>query len=228
MGRLAQTLAISVEASDASKHRRSKVMPTATSSRLGCKYKIHGHLCALEPPGCNPDLPHRMYWLALRAGVLRRAVSQRGTARERGARFDLCAAPRRSALACQVRQRTAPPAATSLCVRLQRAGMVRSGAREIRTASSQAVPPKRVVAFPSSGAINVLSVLSFSSRHCWLTNRSTGHFAAVRVWPSIHSWPNTAHRKVPVSSNVRPPNNNQWRTARFLKAVNLNAQIEHF
>ena len=35
-----------------------------------------------------------------------------------------------------------------------------------------------------------------------LTGRSTGHFAAVRVWPSFHSWPNTAHRKVPVSSNV--------------------------
>ena len=35
------------------------------------------------------------------------------------------------------------------------------------------------------------------------TIRSTGQFAAVRVRPSFHSWPNTAHRKLPVSSNVR-------------------------
>ena len=42
MGRLAQTLAISVEKSAAFKHRCSKVMPTATTWRLGCKYKILG------------------------------------------------------------------------------------------------------------------------------------------------------------------------------------------
>ena len=48
------------------------------------------------------------------------------------------------------------------------------------------------------------NAVPFPFRHCWLTHRSTGHFAAVRVWPSFHSWPNPAHRKVPVSSNVRP------------------------
>ena len=37
-----------------------------------------------------------------------------------------------------------------------------------------------------------------------LTIHSTGHFAACRVWPSFHSGPNPTHRKVPVSSNVRP------------------------
>ena len=42
MGRLAQTLAISVEKSAASKHRCSKVMSTATTSRHGCKYKLLG------------------------------------------------------------------------------------------------------------------------------------------------------------------------------------------
>ena len=38
-----------------------------------------------------------------------------------------------------------------------------------------------------------------------LTIRSTGHFAAVQVWAKNHS-PNPAHRKMPVSSNVRRQN----------------------
>ena len=36
-----------------------------------------------------------------------------------------------------------------------------------------------------------------------LTTRSTGHFAAVQFWAQEPS-PKSAHRKVPVSSNVRP------------------------
>ena len=40
-----------------------------------------------------------------------------------------------------------------------------------------------------------------------LTIRSTGHFAAVGLWPSFHSWPNANLRKTPVSSNVRPHKN---------------------
>ena len=42
-----------------------------------------------------------------------------------------------------------------------------------------------------------------AEKDCGLTNRSTGHFAAVRAWLSFHFQPNTAHRKVPVSFNVR-------------------------
>ena len=38
--------------------------------------------------------------------------------------------------------------------------------------------------------------------HCWLTLRSTGHFAAVGLWPSFHSRPKPNLRKTPVSSNV--------------------------
>ena len=36
-----------------------------------------------------------------------------------------------------------------------------------------------------------------------LTTRSTGHFAAIQFWAQEPS-PKSAHRKVPVSSNVRP------------------------
>ena len=38
--------------------------------------------------------------------------------------------------------------------------------------------------------------------HCWLTLCSTGHFAAVGLWPSFHSRPKPNLRKTPVSSNV--------------------------
>ena len=145
--RLASTLAISVEESVAPELRRSKVMPTATTSHLGCKYQSLGHLRALESPACNSDGQHRMYWMALRASVLRRAVSQRSSAHERGSRFDLCTATRQGSLAFQLRQRTAPRAATRLCVPLQRAAIARSGAMEIHTASHQAVPPQNGCCF---------------------------------------------------------------------------------
>ena len=39
-----------------------------------------------------------------------------------------------------------------------------------------------------------------------LTIRSTGHFAAVGLWPSFHSWPKPNLRKTPVSSNVSHQN----------------------
>ena len=38
---------------------------------------------------------------------------------------------------------------------------------------------------------------------CRLTIRSTGQFAACRLWASFHSRPTAACRKMPVSSNVR-------------------------
>ena len=57
-------------------------------------------------------------------------------------------------------------------------------------------PPTRVERF-------IPSLKLFAGRG--LTDRSTGHFAAVQVW-AINSSPNSVHRKVPVSSNVRPHN----------------------
>ena len=42
-----------------------------------------------------------------------------------------------------------------------------------------------------------------SQGQCWLTLRSTGHFAAHRRWASFHSRPTPVCRKMPVSSNVR-------------------------
>ena len=44
-----------------------------------------------------------------------------------------------------------------------------------------------------------------AEKDCGLTNRSTGHFAAVQFWAQKSS-PKFAHRKVPVSSNVRRRN----------------------
>ena len=64
-----------------------------------------------------------------------------------------------------------------------------------------------------SHAIASAHLLYFSFRNfiarllpyrCGLTIRSTGRFAAVRVWAPFHSSPNAALRKSPVSSNVRP------------------------
>jgi hypothetical protein len=46
-------------------------------------------------------------------------------------------------------------------------------------------------------------MLRASSLALRLTNRSTGHFAACGNWASFHSHPIAAHRKMPVSSNVR-------------------------
>ena len=44
-----------------------------------------------------------------------------------------------------------------------------------------------------------------------LTIRSTGQFAACRLWASFHSRTNPAYRKLPVSSNVRRHSNTKWR-----------------
>ena len=66
-------------------------------------------------------------------------------------------------------------------------------------------PPRTSVAQFKCGASNSFKISAPSNREqCWLTLRSTGHFAAVQVWASFHSRLNPAYRKMPVSSNVRP------------------------
>ena len=64
-------------------------------------------------------------------------------------------------------------------------------------------PPRKSVAQFKCGASNSFKISAPSNQgQCWLTIRSTGHFAAHRRWASFHSRPNPAHRKMPVSSNV--------------------------
>ena len=59
-------------------------------------------------------------------------------------------------------------------------------------------------------------------KQCGLTGRSTGHFAAGRVWASFHSRPNPAHRKMPVSFNVRP---HQYNICAFRRTVKLKSSF---
>lgn len=61
-----------------------------------------------------------------------------------------------------------------------------------------------------SGRARTLKVFGPRSNiiQCGLTGRSTGHFAAGRVWASFHSRPNPARRKMPVSFNV---SHQRWR-----------------
>ena len=92
MGRLASTLAIRVAEPFVPEHRRSKAMPTDATPRFDCKYQLQKRQ---STPGIEVedlDDQRSMFWLALRAGVLRRAISQRGTAQERGAVFNAGAA----------------------------------------------------------------------------------------------------------------------------------------
>ena len=68
-------------------------------------------------------------------------------------------------------------------------------------------------------ASNSRSVQTHATPHskrkpCRLTLRSTGQFAAFRLWASFHSRPNPACRKLPVSSNVRHQNRRRWRAGR--------------
>ena len=91
MGRLAQTLAIRVAEPFVPDHRRSKAMPTDATPRFDCKYQMQKRQ---STPGIGVedfDDWRSVFWLALRAGVLRRAISQRSTAQERGAVFNACA-----------------------------------------------------------------------------------------------------------------------------------------
>ena len=68
---------------------------------------------------------------------------------------------------------------------------------------STSTPTRKSVAQFKSGASNSFRISAPSNREqCWLTLRSTGHFAAHRRWASFHSRPNPARRKMPVSSNV--------------------------
>ena len=92
MGRLAQTLAIRVAESFVPEHCRSKAMPTDANPRFDCKYQMQKRQCTsgIEVEDFNDQ--RSMFWVALRAGVLRRAISQRGTAQERGAVFNAGAA----------------------------------------------------------------------------------------------------------------------------------------
>ena len=196
-------------------------MPTATTSRLGCKYKILGAFARVGiaclqfrwsaqnvlVSASHQRAAPRSQSTKLRAGARSQVRPLRGSATRRAristkATHSASGSNKACACCCSVQQVPAP------------------GPWKFTLPATKQFPPKMVVAFAFSTAISVLSVLSFASRHCWLTNRSTGHFAAVRVRPSFHSWPNTARRKVPVSSNVRPRktaaptacrNGRQWR-----------------
>ena len=65
-------------------------------------------------------------------------------------------------------------------------------------------PSRKSVAQFKCGASNSFKISAPSNREqCWLTLRSTGHFAAHRRWASFHSRPLPVSRKMPVSSNVR-------------------------
>ena len=65
-------------------------------------------------------------------------------------------------------------------------------------------PPRKSVAQFKCGASNSFKISAPSNREqCWLTLRSTGHFAAHRRWASFYSRPTPVCRKMPVSSNVR-------------------------
>ena len=88
MGRLAQTLAIRVAEPVVLEHRRFKAMPTDAIPRFDCKYQMQRRQSAPGIEVEDSDDQRSMFWLALRAGVLRRAISQRGTAQERGAVFN--------------------------------------------------------------------------------------------------------------------------------------------
>ena len=72
--------------------------------------------------------------------------------------------------------------------------------------ANQLSTPKKTVAHRTASRSNDPCPL-FWSKHAfnrrWLTNRSTGHFAAYGRWASFHSRPTAARRKMPVSSNVR-------------------------
>ena len=92
MCRLAQTLAIRVAESVVREHRRSKTMPTDATPRFDCKHQMQKRQITPGIEVENFDDQRSMFWLALRAGVLRRAISQRGTAQERGAVFSAGAA----------------------------------------------------------------------------------------------------------------------------------------
>ena len=92
MGRLAQTLAIRVAEPLVPEHRRSKAMPTDATPRFDCKYQMQKRQTTPGIEVEESDDQGSMFWLALRAGVLRRAISQRGTAQERGAVFNAGAA----------------------------------------------------------------------------------------------------------------------------------------
>ena len=92
MGRLAQTLAIRAAEPFVPEHRRSKAMPTDATSRFDCKYQMQKRHITPGTEVEDSDDQRSSFWLALRAGVLRRAISQRGTAQERGAVFNAGAA----------------------------------------------------------------------------------------------------------------------------------------
>ena len=114
--------------------------------------------------------------------MLRRAVSHT-------ARPVLLCATHRLALAAQL----APPE------KIHRLSASVIQIKMVHVSLSFGVAPEtqmQMVHFPHKFGFN-------RSVRCGLTGRSTGHFAAVRVWLSFHFQPNTARRKVPVSFNVR-------------------------
>ena len=77
---------------------------------------------------------------------------------------------------------------------------------------------------------NTLTVFSLPAVHCWLTNRSTGHFAAYGRWASFHSRPTAARRKMPVSSNVMRwhPALSSWSPLRLPSGLGTSAVLPSF
>ena len=76
-------------------------------------------------------------------------------------------------------------------------------------------PPRKSVAQFQLGRSNGFKTQAPAKlRQCWLTLRSTRHFAAVQFWFPFHSNPKSARRKVQVSLYVRPlPHHRCYSTA---------------
>ena len=132
MGRLAQTLAIRVAESVVPEHRRSKAMPTDATPRFDCKHQMQKRQITPGIEVENFDGQRSMFWLALRAGVLRRAIGQRGTAQERGALFSAGAASDQrtpiSSRPCHwLRSNVVPRVLNETCIPSWPAGTVRAG-----------------------------------------------------------------------------------------------------
>ena len=67
-------------------------MPTDATPRFDFKCQMQRRQSTPGIEVDDTDDQRSMFWLALRAGVLRRAISQRGTTQERGALFSAGAA----------------------------------------------------------------------------------------------------------------------------------------
>ena len=107
-------------------------MPTDATPRFGCEYQMQKRQSTQEIEVEDFDDQRSMFWVALRAGVLRRAISQRGTAQERGAVFNAGAASDQrtpiSSRPCHwLGSNVVPRALNETCIPSWPAGTVRAG-----------------------------------------------------------------------------------------------------